>query len=87
MNGMGEVLQKVPNSHGEMEIERVEIMELRDVVYMMALKPHSEVQGVKDGGDDVGIVDRVVGDNICRSGSREDSEARVDRHDGEWMNE
>ena len=87
MDGTGEVLQKVPNSHGEMEIEQVEIMELRDIVYVMALKPHSKVRGVEDGGNNVGIVDRVIGDNIRRSGSREDSEARVDRHDGEWMNE
>src|ERR1700693_4390132 len=87
VNGTGEVLQKVPNSHGEMEIERVKIMKLRDIVYVMALEPHGEIRGVKDGGKDVRIVDRVVGNNIRGSGSREDSEMRLDRHDGRWMNE
>ena len=62
-------------------------MELRDVMYVMALEPHGEVRGVEDGRKDVGIVDRVVGNNIHGSGSREDSETRLDRHDGRWMNE
>ena len=62
-------------------------MELRDVMYVMALEPHGEVRGVEDGRKDVGIVDRVIGNNICGSGSREDSETRLDRHDGRWMNE
>jgi len=87
VNGTGEVLQKVPNSHGEMEVERVKIMELGDVVYVMALEPHGEIRGVKDGGKDVRIVDRVVGNNIRGGESREDSETRLDRHDGKWMNE
>src|ERR1700691_2274182 len=87
VDGTGEVLQKVPNSHGEMEVERVKIMELGDVVYVMALEPHGEIRGVKDGGKDVRIVDRVVGNNIRGGGSREDSETRLDRHDGKWMKE
>ena len=62
-------------------------MELRDVMYVMALEPHGEVRGVEDGRKDVGIVDRVIGNNICGSGSQEDSEMRVDRHDGMQMNE
>jgi hypothetical protein len=62
-------------------------MELRDVMYVMALEPHGEIRGVEDGGKDVGIVDRVVGNNIRGSGSREDSEMRLDRYDGTWMNE
>ena len=55
-------------------------MKLGDVVYMMALEPHGEVQGV--GRKDVGIVDRVIGNNIHGIGSQEDSKTRVDRHDG-----
>ena len=62
-------------------------MELGDVVYVMALEPHGEIRGVEDGGKDVGIVDRVVGNNICGSGSWEDSETRVDRHDGMRVDE
>ena len=62
-------------------------MKLGNIVNMMALKPHGEVRGVEDGGKDVGIVDKVIGNNICRSGSQEDSEMRVDRHDGMRMNE
>src|ERR1700734_1729373 len=87
VNGTGEVLQKVPNSHGEMEIEWEKIMGLGDVVYMMALEPHGEIRGVKDGRKDVRIVDRVVGNNIHGGGSQEDSEMRLDRHDGKWMKE
>jgi hypothetical protein len=48
----------------------------------MVLKPHGEVRGVEDGGKDVGIVDRVIGNNICGSGSWQDSKTRVDGHDG-----
>jgi hypothetical protein len=62
-------------------------MKLGNVMYVMALKPHGEVRGVEDGGKDVGIVDRVVRNNIHGSGSWEDSETRVDRHDGTRMNE
>jgi hypothetical protein len=87
VNGTGEVLQKVPNSDGEIEIEQVKIMELGDVMYVMALEAHGEIRGVEDGGKDVGIVDRVVRNNIRGGGSQEDSETRLDRHDGRWMNE
>ena len=65
-----------------MEVELVEIMKLGDVVYVMALEPHGEVQGVEDGRKDVRIVDRVIGNNICGSGSWQDSKTRVDGHDG-----
>ena len=81
MNRTGEVLQKVPNSHGEMEIEQVEIMELGDVMYVMRLEPHCEIRGFEDAGKDVGIVDRVVRKDIRRSGSQENGKVRVDRHD------
>ena len=87
MNRTGEVLQKVPNSHGEMEVEQVKIMELGDVVYVMALEPHGEIRGVKDGRKDIRVVDRVVGNNIREGWSQEDSETRLDRQDGRRMNE
>ena len=60
-------------------------MKLENVVYVMALEPHSEVQGVKDGRKDVGIVDRVIGNNIRGSRSREDSEMRMNRHNETQM--
>ena len=70
-----------------MEIKQVEIMKLGNIVYVMALEPHDEVWGVEDGGKDVGIVDRVIGNNICGSGSWEDSETRVDKHNEMQLNE
>jgi hypothetical protein len=57
-------------------------MELGDVVYVMVLKPHGEVRGVKDGGKDVGIVDRVIGNNIVEVGA-----GRIARRDWTGMME
>ena len=56
MNGSGKVLQQTPNSHSEVEIEQVNIVEFGNVMDMMTLEPHSEKQGFKDGGKNIRII-------------------------------
>jgi len=80
MNGAGKVFQEVPDSHSEVEIERVEVVNFGQVVDVVALESHSKIRGFKDVGKDVGIVGRIIRDNIGGSRSREDSETRLGRH-------
>ena len=80
MNGAGKVFQEVPDSHSEVEIERVEVVNFGQVVDVVVLESHSKIRGFKDVGKDVGIVGRIIRDNIGGSRSREDSETRLGRH-------
>src|SRR6202050_5121933 len=80
MNGAGKVFQEVPDSHSEVEIERVEVVNFGQVVDVVVLESHSEIQGFKDVGKDVGIVGRIIRDNISGNRSQEDSEMRLGRH-------
>jgi hypothetical protein len=64
------------------EIKRVEVVKLGNVVYVMA---HGEIRGVKDGGENVGIVDRIIRNNIGGNRNWEDSEMRLNRHNKVWV--
>ena len=68
MNGTGEVFQEVPDSHSEVEVEQVEVVNFGQVVDVVALESHSEVRGFKDVGKNVGIVDRIIRDNMVLNG-------------------
>ena len=48
MDGAGKVLEDAPDPIGEVEVERVEIMNFGDGVYMMAFQSHSEKRGFED---------------------------------------
>ena len=48
MNGVGKVLEDTPNPVSEVEVERVEVMNFGDGVYMMAFQGHGEEGGFED---------------------------------------
>ena len=50
MDGAGKVLEDAPDPIGEVKVERVEIMNFRDGVYMMVFHSHSEERGFEDAG-------------------------------------
>ena len=54
MDGAGKVLEDVPDPIGEVEVDRVEIMNFRDGVYMMAFQ-NSEERGFEDGAKYAGV--------------------------------
>ena len=49
MDGAGKVLEDAPDPIGKVTVERVEIMNFRDGVYMMVFHSHSEERGFEDG--------------------------------------
>ena len=55
MDGAGKVLEDVPDPIGEVKVERVEIMNFRDGVYMMVFQSHSEKRGFEDGAKYAGV--------------------------------
>ena len=55
MDGAGKVLEDVPDPIREVKVERVEIMNFGDGVYMMAFQSHSEKRGFKDGAKYAGV--------------------------------
>ena len=59
MNGAGKVLENVPDSIGEVEVERVEVMNFGDGVYMMVFQGHGEEGGFKDAAKYAGVRDGI----------------------------
>ena len=55
MDGAGKVLEDMPDSISKVEVERVEIMNFRDGMYMMAFQRHSEERGFKDATKYAGV--------------------------------
>ena len=61
MDGVGKVLEDAPDPIGEAEVERVEIMNFGDGVYMMAFQSHSEKRGLEDGAKYAGVRNGIEG--------------------------
>ena len=55
MDGVGKVLEDVPDPISEVEIKQVEIMNFGDGMYMMAFESHSEERGFEDGTKYAGV--------------------------------
>ena len=55
MDGVGKVLEDAPDPISEFEVERVEIMNFRDGVYMMAFQSHGEEGGFEDAVEYAGV--------------------------------
>ena len=59
MNGAGKVLEDAPDPISEVEVERVEIMNFGDGVYMMAFQSHVEERGFEDAAKYTGVGDGI----------------------------
>ena len=55
MDGAGKVLEDAPDPIGKVEVERVEIMNFGDGMYMMVFQSHSEKRGFEDGTKYAGV--------------------------------
>ena len=55
MDGVGKVLEDVPDPISKVEVERVEIMNFRDGMYMMAFQSHGEKRGFEDAVEYAGV--------------------------------
>ena len=55
MDGAGKVLEDTPDPISEVEVKRVEIMNFRDDVYMMAFQSHGEEGGFEDAAEYTGV--------------------------------
>ena len=55
MDRVGKVLEDVPDPVSEVEVERVEIINFRDGVYMMAFQHHGEERGFEDAAEYAGV--------------------------------
>ena len=55
MNGAGKVLEDAPDPIGEVEVERVEVMNFGDGVYMITFQSHSEEGGFEDAVEYAGV--------------------------------
>ena len=55
MDGAGKVLEDAPDPISEVEVERVEIMNFGDGVYMMAFQSHGEERGFEDAMEYTGV--------------------------------
>ena len=54
-HGVRKVLEDTPDPIGEVEVERVEIMNFGDGMYMMVFESHSEERGFEDGAKYAGV--------------------------------
>ena len=59
MNGVGEVLEDAPDPISEVKVERVEIMNFGDGMYMMVFQSHGEERGFEDAAEYAGFRDGV----------------------------
>ena len=59
MNGAGKVLEDVPDPISKVEVERVEIMNFGDGVYMMAFQSHGEERGFEEAAKYTGVRDGI----------------------------
>ena len=55
MDGAGKVLEDIPDPISKVEVERVEIMNFGDGMYMMAFQSHGEERGFEDGVKYAGV--------------------------------
>ena len=55
MDGAGKVLEDAPDPISEVKVERVEIMNFGDGVYMMAFQSHGEERGFEDAAEYTGV--------------------------------
>ena len=55
MDGAGKVLEDAPDPISEVEVERVEIMNFGDGVYMMVFQSHGEERGFEDAAEYAGV--------------------------------
>ena len=55
VDGVGKVLEDVPDPIGKVEVKRVEIMNFGDGVYTMAFQSHSEKKGFEYGAKYAGV--------------------------------
>ena len=59
MDGAGTVLEDAPDPISEVKVERVEIMNFGDGVYMMAFQSHGEERRFEDPAEYTGVRDGV----------------------------
>ena len=59
MNGAGKVLEDAPDPISEVKVERVEIMNFGDGMYMMAFWSHGEERGFEDATKYAGVRDGI----------------------------
>ena len=64
VDGAGKVFEDVPDPVSEVEVERVEIMNFRDGVDMMAFQHHGEERGFEDAVEYVGVGNRIERHNF-----------------------
>ena len=55
MDGAGKVLEDVPDPVSEVKVERVEVMNFGDGMYMVAFQHHGEESGFKDAEKYAGV--------------------------------
>ena len=55
MDGVGKVLEDVPDPISKVKVEQVEIMNFGDGVYMMAFQHHGEERGFEDATEYAGV--------------------------------
>ena len=66
MNRSGKVLEDAPDPISEVEVERVEIMNFGDGVYMMAFQSHGEERGFEEAAKYTGVRDGIERSYIQR---------------------
>ena len=59
MNGAGKVLEDAPDPVSEVEVERVDVMNFGDGMYMMAFQGHGEEGGFEDAVKYTGVRDGI----------------------------
>ena len=59
VDGAGKVLEDAPDPISEVEVERVEIRNFGDDMYMMAFQSHGEERGFEDAVEYAGVRDGV----------------------------
>ena len=59
MSGAGKVLEDAPDPISEVEVERVEVMNFGDGVYMMVFQGHGEEGGFEDAVKYTGVRDGI----------------------------
>ena len=59
MDGVGKVLEDMPDPIGKLKVEQVEIMNFGDGVYMMVFQHYGEERRVEDATEYTGVRDGV----------------------------
>ena len=59
MDGVGKVLEDTPDPVSKVKVERVEVMNFGDGVYMMAFQRHGEERGFEDAVKYAGVRNEI----------------------------